>query len=97
MKKMIVIYGPQGCGKTICTKLLAKHYGATKVADGWIPVSGQEGIAKDDVILVLTNRSFVDLKEIGINDPIHFADALRAVNREMESTYVDISENGEFF
>lgn len=97
MKKLVVIYGPQDCGKTVCTNLFAKHYGATKVADGWIPTMGQQGLNNDDVVLVLTNRTAADLKEIGIKNPIHFVEALKAVNRNIESTYTDASENGEFF
>lgn len=56
MKEMIVIYGPQGCGKTISANLLANHYGANKIADGFMPSRSQKGISDDDVILVLLNE-----------------------------------------
>lgn len=31
----IIIYGPQGCGKNTCAKMLAQHFGADTVVDDY--------------------------------------------------------------
>ena len=33
----VVIYGPQGCGKSAHATALANHYGKTRVVDDWEP------------------------------------------------------------
>jgi cytidylate kinase len=33
----IVIYGPQGCGKSTHASALARHYGKTRIVDDWLP------------------------------------------------------------
>ena len=36
----VIIYGPQGCGKTTQAQVLAKHYGLTNILDEWDPSQG---------------------------------------------------------
>lgn len=33
MEKSVVVYGPQGCGKTTHAKALAKHFGVAHIVD----------------------------------------------------------------
>lgn len=33
----VIVYGPQGCGKTRHSEALAAHYGVSKVVDDWMP------------------------------------------------------------
>ena len=47
----IIIYGPQGCGKTFNSELLRKYFGCDSVVDdGTLP-----SISQNDDILYLTN------------------------------------------
>ena len=46
----VIIYGPQGCGKTTNAKALADHFGLTKIVDPWCP-----GDELPDDALALTN------------------------------------------
>ena len=46
----VIIYGPQGCGKTRNAQLIAKTFGITAILDGW---HGKGSVPEDT--LVLTN------------------------------------------
>lgn len=46
----VIIYGPQGCGKTRNAQLIAKAFGLTAILDGW---HGKGSVPEDT--LVLTN------------------------------------------
>lgn len=35
-KRTVIVYGPQGCGKTLHANEIAKHFGLDKVVDGWM-------------------------------------------------------------
>jgi hypothetical protein len=35
MNKSVIVYGPQGCGKTRWAERIAKHFGLTRIVDGW--------------------------------------------------------------
>lgn len=37
MNKSILVFGPQGCGKTTNSHKLAQHFGLTKIVDNWLP------------------------------------------------------------
>lgn len=50
MNESVVVYGPQGCGKTLSAKVLQSIYGLDVVVDDW---DGAEAIG--DGVLVLTN------------------------------------------
>jgi replication-associated recombination protein RarA len=61
----IVVYGPQGCGKTTHAAALARHYGKTRIVDDWTP---SRPVPADT--LALTNACHVEA--------IHFLDATAA-------------------
>ena len=61
----IVIYGPQGCGKTTNKDALAAHFGTRHVIDEWVPC---DQLPADT--LALTNVP-------GVEGAIYFMDALR--------------------
>jgi hypothetical protein len=63
--KGVVIYGPQGCGKSKHAAVLAQHYGKDRIVDDWMP----GGPVPADTI-VLTN--------IPHSSAIDFVDAARA-------------------
>ncbi len=46
----IIIYGPQGCGKTRNAQVIAKHFKLSKIVEGWNGVDELE-----DGTLALTN------------------------------------------
>ena len=60
----IVVYGPQGCGKTTAKDALAEHFGMRHVIDDWVPGSPLPPDA-----LALTNIT-------GVKGAIDFKDAL---------------------
>lgn len=35
--KSVIVYGPQGCGKTRHAEALAAHFGVGRVVDEWMP------------------------------------------------------------
>jgi Holliday junction resolvasome RuvABC ATP-dependent DNA helicase subunit len=61
----VVIYGPQGCGKTTHAAALARHYGKDRIVDDWVP--GRPAPADT---LALTNACHIGA--------IHFLDAATA-------------------
>lgn len=61
----IVIYGPQGCGKSTHAAALARHYGKTRIVDDWTP---SRPVPADT--LALTNACHIGA--------IHFLDAAAA-------------------
>jgi hypothetical protein len=66
----IVIYGPQGCGKTTYAQTLARHYSATRVVDDWTP-----GRPVPAGTLALTSACYVGA--------IHFLDAAKAAGIQL--------------
>ncbi len=34
-KDSVIVYGPQGCGKTRNAEILKKHFGVNHIIDGW--------------------------------------------------------------
>lgn len=69
-KPVIVIHGPQGCGKTRHAQALAKHFGCDRIVDDW------EGEDRRAGTLVLTN----DVEPASILPGmvvLPFADAMR--------------------
>jgi hypothetical protein len=50
--KSVIVYGPQGCGKTLNAEQIRKALGLKKVLDEWIP---EQPFPKDDT-LVLTEE-----------------------------------------
>lgn len=50
----VVIYGPEGCGKSRNAAALARHYGKSVIVDDWQPHAGNRVPAN---ALVLTNAS----------------------------------------
>lgn len=72
----IIVYGPQGCGKTTHAAALAAHYGKSRIVDDW-----EQGGRLDGDTLALTNvphagtMSFLDaVADAGIKlSPRHVA------------------------
>jgi hypothetical protein len=71
----IVIYGPQGCGKSTHASALANHYGKTRVVDDWEP----GGPVPADT-LALTDASCAGA--------IHFLEAANAAGIRLETSLV---------
>lgn len=66
--KAIIVYGPQGCGKTINAMAIARHLGVDhgKIIDGWAPCTPlPEGA------LALTNAP--------VEGALHFDDIMRQI------------------
>jgi len=57
--KSVVIYGPEGCGKSLLSQDMKKHFGCTAVVDGW---DGEADLP--DGVLAITNvKPLVQLKD----------------------------------
>lgn len=75
MNHATIIYGPQGCGKTVNAQALAAHYGKTRVID----YDGRTAPRSyDPDTLVLTN--------VPLPGAIHFDDAMRAADLASRSS-----------
>ncbi|HET6807226.1 MAG TPA: AAA family ATPase [Frateuria sp.] len=35
MNKSVIVFGPPGCGKTRAAQRIAKHFGLSRIVDGW--------------------------------------------------------------
>lgn len=72
----IVVYGPQGCGKSANAGLLAKHFGKTRIVEGddWQPGEPLPGDT-----LVTTNRPPELLKGYRT---VEFFSAMQAIKRQ---------------
>ncbi len=71
----VIIYGPQGCGKTSNAEALAKHFGLNHIIDDGEDEHGNSwhpGDPVPDDALVLTNAP-------GIDGAISFDEALAAM------------------
>lgn len=58
MKPVVVIHGPQGCGKTRHAQALARHFGCEQITDDW---SGHGRL--EPGTLALTNATSVCLPD----------------------------------
>lgn len=52
-QSVVVIYGPQGCGKTQAAEAFCEYYYCNEIVDDWTPGSNQE---IPNNALLLTNR-----------------------------------------
>ncbi len=68
----VIIYGPQGCGKTRNKTALAQYFGLTNIIDDW--TSGQD-LPKDTLALTNDSLRFSDVSKscaaVGFYDVIH--------------------------
>lgn len=55
MNTIIVIHGPQGCGKTRHAAALAAHFGAARIVDDW---NGRDALQPGDLALTNCERGF---------------------------------------
>lgn len=62
----VIIYGPQGCGKTRNAQALAQHFGLTNIIDPWCP-----GDELPDDTLALTG--------VEVDGALSFDDAMAAM------------------
>lgn len=72
----VVIYGPQGCGKTMHAEALREHFELDQVVDEW---DGQSRFPHTGA-LVLTHNPNPDIKP-GVRT-LHFGAAMREMNGE---------------
>jgi hypothetical protein len=73
--KAVIIYGPQGCGKSRHKGDLAAFYGKTLIIDGWTP----------DVRLPVESIALTSFG--GIDGAIDFDDAMLAMRRAARKPY----------
>ncbi len=75
IKKSVVVFGPQGCGKTRNAEALRVHYGLAHVPDNW---NSRDRLPLQDT-LVLTHESpaALHLDELGLQI-VPYADAIAA-------------------
>lgn len=71
----VVIYGPQGCGKSTHATRLAAHFGKTRIIDAWTPGSQ---LGADT--LALTN--------VPHKGAIHYTDAAEAAGIDLPGAAV---------
>lgn len=67
MSKTVIVYGPQGCGKTLNAEKLRKYFGCTSVVELDAPTTTQRAagrVLKADA-LHLTNEDPATLRAIG--------------------------------
>jgi len=51
MHQSIIVFGPQGCGKTHNAVVMARHFGLSRILDDQDPFDLPPGIATDTLIL----------------------------------------------
>lgn len=74
MTRSIIVYGPQGCGKSLHAERLRKHYGLKHVIEDWAPGTGESLPVYD--ALVLTHMQPVPT----LSRWVPFEDAVAALN-----------------
>lgn len=73
MNPSVVIYGPQGCGKSVNAQRLRRHFGLTRVVDD---VDSAEGMRIPDSTLVLVHATTPPISA-GTHLVISFKHAMR--------------------
>lgn len=92
---MIIIHGPQGCGKTTHAQALAEHFGCSFIQDGW---SGSEAPIGELVLTSSTIKAnlsaLLDARVIRFDEAMRLAglspDAPRTVPRLRTNCWVTI-------
>lgn len=56
---IVVVYGPQGCGKSLCAQQLLRHFGLRHLVDDWMPGDGIPPAGS----LVLTHADLTELTD----------------------------------
>jgi hypothetical protein len=75
MNKSVIVYGPQGCGKTLNAQRIAKHFGLTRIEDDY---DGSRFRATGT--LYLTNRTRKEIDPSGmLRRAVAYADLPAAV------------------
>jgi hypothetical protein len=76
MNKSVIVYGPQGCGKTRNAERIRKHFGLERIVDDFCGIIGP---AFDKGILYLTCFDDPGYKKIGLR-MISFAEVAQQIN-----------------
>ena len=77
MNRTVVVYGPQGCGKTRNAEKLMRHFGMKRIVDDWTPSDA----APARGALVLTNSSIGGVRSPYV-DVIPYAEAAQMAGIE---------------
>lgn len=98
MEKSVVVYGPQGCGKTTNAKKLAEHFGLSGIADG---VSAEVALktSTEGHLILMTPASAADFVRLqnrfGIRRVLPFEEAMahaRAPKAPIEKALAAVSD-----
>lgn len=63
-QSVVVIYGPQGCGKTQAAEAFCEYYYCNEIVDDWTPGSNQE-IPNNALVLTQKQPTINELLAIG--------------------------------
>lgn len=63
-QSVVVIYGPQGCGKTQAAEAFCEYYYCNEIVDDWTPGSNQE-IPNNALVLTQKQPTISELLAIG--------------------------------
>lgn len=77
-EKSWIVYGPQGCGKTLHAKAIAKALGLDHIVDDW---DGSRSTLKLTNTLHITHHLPRWVEESGVRRVLTFDEAMRRVNR----------------
>lgn len=66
----VIVYGPQGCGKSANAEVITDHFGLSSWIDNWTP-----GMPMPQNALLLTQA-------YGIPGALHYFDVMREIDRE---------------
>lgn len=86
MNKSIIVYGPQGCGKTRYAERIAKHFGLSSFVDGFDPV--RTGIILYGMLYLTNNMRTPEIRARNVSTGmvLPFAEVAKQINDAIPRT-----------
>lgn len=76
--RAVLVYGPQGCGKTTNAERLRRHFGCATVQDDGLHLHGPQRKIVDGALHLTTERPANEVPDVRV---LSFAEAMAEVER----------------
>lgn len=76
--RAVLVYGPQGCGKTTNAERLRRHFGCTSVQDDGLYLDGPQHKIVDGALHLTSKQPVTEIPDVRV---LSFAEAMAEIKR----------------